>query len=52
MSLDVGGYDGFYFRRSGTTRLCLGWVAITYYSPELDEIHEKLMQDIEEAKRR
>lgn len=36
-----GKYGGFYFRSNWATRLCLGWIAITYFPEEIDKIVEK-----------
>lgn len=38
LSLSWGKYGGFYFKRGYTTRLCLGWIAITYFPEDLDDI--------------
>ena len=47
ISLDVGQYGGFYFRHDHRTRLCLGWVAITFYPEEIDEILGSLADKID-----
>jgi hypothetical protein len=39
-----GDYGGFYFHRSYTMRLCLGWFAITYFPLEIDIIINNLIQ--------
>jgi hypothetical protein len=31
-----GKWGGFYWKRGYTTRLCLGWVALTYFPLDLD----------------
>jgi hypothetical protein len=33
-----GKYGGWYFRSGHTTRLCLGWLAFTYFPFEIDEV--------------
>ena len=44
--LSFGRYGGFYLRRGFSTRLCLGWFAITFIPSDdellLDAINEKL----------
>ena len=35
-ALSWGAWGGFYFRRNYSTRLCLGWVALTYFPRDLD----------------
>lgn len=36
--LSWGKYGGFYFNSDYTVRLCLGWVAITYFPFEVDDL--------------
>lgn len=38
ISLSWGKYGGFYLKKGYTTRICLGWVAITYFPEDLDNI--------------
>lgn len=38
--INWGKYGGFYFNKGYTIRLCLGWVAITYFPYDLDEVLE------------
>lgn len=45
IAVSFGKYGGFYFRRGYTTRLCLGWVAITYFPCDIDTIFEKMFAD-------
>lgn len=37
MVISFGRYGGFYFMRGNTTRLCLGWMALTYLPADLDD---------------
>jgi hypothetical protein len=39
--LSFGRYGGFYFSRGWSTRLCLGWVAITWLPAEIDDLLAK-----------
>lgn len=39
-----GPWGGFYAKRGAMTRLCLGWVAITYIPQDLDEFLDRLMK--------
>jgi hypothetical protein len=42
ISVSWGPYGGFYFAAGhATTRLCLGWIAITYFSTDIDLILER-----------
>ena len=41
--ISYGKYGGVYFRRSYTTRLCLGWIAITYIPDDIDDLFERLL---------
>ena len=44
LSLSWGRYGGFYWKKGYTIRLCLGWVAITYFPEDLDEILKKALK--------
>lgn len=33
-----GKFGGWYFHRGYTTRLCLGWLALTYFPCEVDDL--------------
>ena len=35
-TISWGRYGGFYFHKGFSTRLCLGWVAFTYFPQDLD----------------
>ena len=41
ITLSWGEYGGFYFNRGYSTRLCLGWIAITYFPDEIDDILQR-----------
>lgn len=41
VAVSWGKYGGFYFNKSYTTRLCLGYVSITYFPEDLDDIIDK-----------
>jgi len=38
ISFSWGRYGGFYFYRGFSTRLCLGWFALTFIPAEIDDI--------------
>ena len=38
IAISWGRYGGFYFHKGATIRLCLGWVAITYFRQDLDDL--------------
>ena len=38
IAISFGKYGGFYLFRGYTKRLCLGWMAITYFPCDIDEI--------------
>lgn len=38
IAISWGAYGGFYFVRKFSTRICLGWVAITYIPLEFDDM--------------
>lgn len=40
-AISIGKYGGFYWRHDYTTRLCLGWVAFTFYPFDIDTLHNK-----------
>ena len=44
ISLSWGKYGGFYWRKGYTTRLCLGWIALTYFPEDLDNILSKALK--------
>jgi hypothetical protein len=44
LSISWGKYGGFYWRRGYTTRLCLGWIALTYFREDLDEILSRALK--------
>ncbi len=35
--VSFGKYGGFYFRRDYATRLCLGWLALTFLPCDIDD---------------
>lgn len=35
-AINIGKYGGFYWRRDFTTRLCLGWIAFTFFPFDID----------------
>jgi hypothetical protein len=37
LSFSWGDWGGFYYHRGYTTRLCLGYVAITYFPDDIDD---------------
>lgn len=39
-----GRYGGFYFKNH---RLCLGWIAFTYLNDDIDNIFDKLFNEID-----
>jgi len=41
--ISYGKYGGVYFHRGYTTRLCLGWMAITYIPDDIDDLFERLL---------
>lgn len=47
ISLSIGRWGGFYLHRGYTVRLCLGWVAFTWYPFDLDDYFQKTM-DVKE----
>lgn len=48
LTITVGQYGGFYWRRGFTTRLCLGWVAFTWYPFDLDVLLSWLMKRVKD----
>ena len=44
IALSWGQYGGFYFHSGYTKRLCLGYLAITYFPKEIDDIVENYKQ--------
>ena len=40
-AISIGKYGGFYWSRDYTTRLCLGWIAFTWYPFDFDGYHNK-----------
>lgn len=42
LSISIGKYGGFYLRRDYTARLCLGWVAFTWYPFDIDAHFRKV----------
>lgn len=40
-SISIGRWGGFYWHHDFTTRLCLGWVAFTFFPFDIDEYLEK-----------
>jgi hypothetical protein len=47
---NIGAYGGFSIHRGNTTRLCLGWLAITVIPVDLDNVLSRLAR-IEAAAR-
>jgi hypothetical protein len=45
-ALSIGKYGGFYFHHEYTTRLCLGWVALTFYPFDMDDLHSRHLDAI------
>lgn len=45
VAISFGKYGGFYFSRGYTTRLCIGWVAITYFPRDIDTIFDKMFAE-------
>ena len=43
-ALTFGRYGGFYFRHGYAIRLCLGWVALTWFPVDLDDILDRLIR--------
>ena len=41
--LSFGSYGGFYFHRGYSTRLCLGFVAVTFFPCDIDKVLSKLI---------
>lgn len=42
--ISFGKYGGFYYQGSSASqRLCLGWMALTYFNRDIDEIFIDLM---------
>ena len=39
--ISIGKWGGFYFHHRFSTRLCLGWLAITFIPEDFDELHYK-----------
>jgi len=50
IAVSFGKYGGFYFHRGYTTRLCLGWVAITYFPCDIDTLFDELFKEKEKRK--
>lgn len=42
VAVSWGRWGGFYWRRGETWRLCLGWVALTVFFEDLDDVLHKL----------
>ena len=40
-SVSFGRWGGFYFHRDYTIRLCLGWLAFTFYPFDMDDLHNR-----------
>jgi len=38
LTLSWGKYGGFYFFRGFSKRLCLGWISLTYFPDEIDNL--------------
>jgi len=41
ITVSWGDWGGFYFSKGSTTRLCLGYVALTYFPYDIDDIIKK-----------
>lgn len=39
-AISFGKYGSFYFMRDATIRICLGWVALTWFPMDIDEVLE------------
>lgn len=42
IAFSVGKYGGFYAYRGYTTRLCLGWFAVTFFPDDIDDLLRRL----------
>lgn len=40
-SITFGKWGGIYFLHDYTTRLCLGWIALTFYPFDMDDLHNR-----------
>ena len=44
INITVGNYGGFYFVNSYTKRICLGFIALTYYPFDMDELLQEFFK--------
>lgn len=44
LAITWGSYGGFYFVSRFCTRLCLGWLALTWIPEDIDVVLERLIQ--------
>jgi hypothetical protein len=50
LTLSVGRYGGFYCKSyQYSKRLCLGWMAITYFPEDLDDLLHRLTDKVNHA---
>jgi hypothetical protein len=40
-TLSLGQWGGFYFQRGYSWRLCLGWVSLTWFPEDIDDILDR-----------
>lgn len=44
LAVSFGKWGGFYISKRSTWRVCLGWVAITYFPYDIDDILNELLE--------
>jgi hypothetical protein len=45
--ISFGRWGGFYLHRDYTTRICLGWVALTFFPCDLDRLFTQHHETVE-----